>query len=81
MSNRSCENSTYLIFGSFCFSMFFFVWFLVPETKGLSLEAMDELFGVTDHKAPSFEDGSSRADEKPHPVAEQSEIQREKVEV
>lgn len=59
--------------------MFFFVWFLVPETKGLSLEAMDELFGVTDHKAPSLEDGtgSSRAHEKPHPVAEQSEIQSE----
>ncbi|TPX16237.1 uncharacterized protein E0L32_003886 [Thyridium curvatum] len=39
---------TYLIFGSFCFSMFFFVWFFVPETKGISLEHMDELFGVTD---------------------------------
>ncbi|KAK3328776.1 MFS sugar transporter-like protein [Apodospora peruviana] len=37
---------TYLIFGSFCFSMFFFVWFFVPETKGISLEAMDQLFGV-----------------------------------
>jgi hypothetical protein len=58
--------------------MFVFVWFLVPETKGLSLEAMDELFGVTDHKAPSLEDGtgSSRADDKHQPVAEQSEIQR-----
>ncbi|KAG6368214.1 hypothetical protein INS49_002415 [Diaporthe citri] len=68
---------TYLIFGSFCFSMFFFVWFLVPETKGLSLEAMDELFGVTDHKAPSLDGtGSSRADDKPHPIAEQTEIQR-----
>jgi Sugar (and other) transporter len=40
---------TYLIFGSFCFSMFFFVWFFVPETKGVSLEAMDRLFGVTDY--------------------------------
>jgi hypothetical protein len=29
---------TYFIFGAFCFSMFFFVWFLVPETKGMSLE-------------------------------------------
>lgn len=37
---------TYLIFGSFCVCMFFFVWFLIPETKGVSLEHMDELFGV-----------------------------------
>jgi sugar porter (SP) family MFS transporter len=29
---------TYFIFGSFCFSMFWFVWFLIPETKGMSLE-------------------------------------------
>ncbi|KAH8897951.1 MFS sugar transporter-like protein [Thozetella sp. PMI_491] len=43
---------TYLLFGSFCFSMFFFVWFFVPETKGLSLERMDELFGVTDEEKP-----------------------------
>lgn len=28
--------------------MFFFVWFLVPETKGLSLEKMDDLFGITE---------------------------------
>ncbi|KAJ9136582.1 General substrate transporter [Pleurostoma richardsiae] len=42
---------TYLIFGSFCFSMFFFVWFFVPETKGISLERMDELFGVTEAAA------------------------------
>jgi hypothetical protein len=27
--------------------MFIFVWLLIPETKGLSLEQMDELFGVT----------------------------------
>ncbi|KAH8682967.1 putative quinate permease [Tricladium varicosporioides] len=39
---------TYFIFGSFCFSMFFFVWFLIPETKGMSLEKMDDLFGVTE---------------------------------
>jgi len=28
--------------------MFFFVWFFIPETKGLSLEKMDDLFGVTE---------------------------------
>ncbi|KAM0329471.1 hypothetical protein ACHAQA_004780 [Verticillium albo-atrum] len=39
---------TYMIFGSFAFSMFVFVWFFVPETKGLSLERMDDLFGVTE---------------------------------
>ncbi|KAH7310106.1 putative quinate permease [Rhexocercosporidium sp. MPI-PUGE-AT-0058] len=39
---------TYFIFGSFCFSMFFYVWFLIPETKGLSLERMDDIFGVTE---------------------------------
>lgn len=32
--------------------MFVFVWFFVPETKGLSLEHMDELFGVTDESKP-----------------------------
>jgi hypothetical protein len=28
--------------------MFVFVWFFIPETKGLSLEKMDDLFGVTE---------------------------------
>lgn len=36
---------TYLIFGCFGASMFVFVWFFIPETKGRSLESMDELFG------------------------------------
>ncbi|KAH9868319.1 hypothetical protein J1614_007391 [Plenodomus biglobosus] len=39
---------TFLIYGSFCFSMFIFVWFFIPETKGLSLEKMDDLFGITE---------------------------------
>lgn len=38
----------FFMFGSFCFLMGIFVWFFVPETKGLSLEKMDELFGVID---------------------------------
>jgi hypothetical protein len=28
--------------------MFLFVWFLIPETKGLSLERMDDIFGITE---------------------------------
>ena len=37
---------TYFIFGSFCFGMVIFTLFFIPETKGISLERMDELFGV-----------------------------------
>ena len=37
---------TYFIFGSFCFCMLLIAIFFVPETKGISLERMDELFGV-----------------------------------
>ena len=36
---------TYFIYGSFCFAMFVFTWLCVPETKGVSLEKMDEIFG------------------------------------
>jgi Sugar (and other) transporter. len=39
---------TYIIFSCFCFSMGVFVWFFIPETKGMSLEKMDDLFGVTE---------------------------------
>ncbi|KAJ4299375.1 hypothetical protein N0V90_004620 [Kalmusia sp. IMI 367209] len=35
---------TYFVYGTFCFVMVVYAWFLVPETKGLSLEYMDELF-------------------------------------
>ncbi|KAF4120781.1 to MFS quinate transporter [Geosmithia morbida] len=38
----------FFMFGSFDLLMFIFVFFFVPETKGLSLEKMDEVFGVVD---------------------------------
>lgn len=41
---------TYFIYGSFCFAMVVFAWICLPETKGISLERMDELFGVADFK-------------------------------
>lgn len=37
---------TYFIYGSFCVVMVIITWFFVPETKGVSLERMDELFGT-----------------------------------
>ncbi|KAI0775288.1 general substrate transporter [Trametes elegans] len=36
---------TFIFFGAFSFLGGLFIWFLVPETKGLSLEEMDEIFG------------------------------------
>ena len=39
---------TFFVYGTFCFIMFIFVWFLIPETKGMSLEKMDDLFGITE---------------------------------
>lgn len=39
---------TYIFFAAFSFISFFFVWFLVPETKLRTLEEMDEVFGDED---------------------------------
>ncbi|KAF4462005.1 quinate transport [Fusarium albosuccineum] len=38
----------FFMFGCFGVLMGLFVWFFIPETKGLSLEQMDELFGVVE---------------------------------
>jgi sugar porter (SP) family MFS transporter len=39
---------TYLVFGSLSFLMFVFTWFFIPETKGMFLEDMDEIFGLVE---------------------------------
>ncbi|KAK2595608.1 hypothetical protein QQS21_006655 [Conoideocrella luteorostrata] len=36
---------TYVFFGAWCFVSVFWAFFLVPETKGKTLEQMDEVFG------------------------------------
>jgi len=68
----------FIAFSCFCFSMFVFVWFLVPETKGMALEAMDELFGAAERGPKSMDDeenGSVRAaSEKNGTNTEQIEI-------
>lgn len=61
--------------------MFGFVWFFVPETKGISLEAMDQLFGVTDGGSTKSLTGEEEAaaaaaknKEKDGPHAQQNEV-------
>jgi hypothetical protein len=48
---------TYFVFASFLVAAIGFVFFFVPETKGLSMESMDVLFGET-----RPEEGRSRYD-------------------
>lgn len=36
---------TFIFFGLVCFLAAAFIYFMVPETKGLTLEEMDEVFG------------------------------------
>lgn len=40
------QSKVFFLWGSFCFVCIAFVWFMIYETKGLSLEEVDELFGV-----------------------------------
>lgn len=42
---------TYLIFGSLSFLMFLFAFFFSPETKGMFLEDIDEIFGLVELSA------------------------------
>ncbi|KAI8582480.1 hypothetical protein K450DRAFT_206130 [Umbelopsis ramanniana AG] len=42
---------TYFLFGSFCIIMAIYTFFLVPETKGIMLEAMPELFQGSAYQA------------------------------
>lgn len=63
MSNVG-DNSAYFIYGTFCFSMFIFTWFLIPETKGISLEKMDELFGEVPRKEVDLERNSTNEPER-----------------
>ncbi|KAK5166342.1 Plasma membrane low glucose sensor [Saxophila tyrrhenica] len=40
------QSKVFFVWGSFCFVCIAFVWFMIYETKGLSLEQVDELYGI-----------------------------------
>lgn len=68
------------IYGSFCFTMFVFTFIFVPETKGRSLESMDELFGKVADGKTMDEEESRRGESHAHAQTErQTEQEQNKV--
>jgi MFS family permease len=53
---------TYFIFAAIFGSGTFFIYFLIPETKGLPLEYMDQLFGVAERTdvEKALEEGNNK---------------------
>lgn len=43
--NANLQGKVFFVWGSFCLVCAFFVWGMIYETKGLSLEQVDELYG------------------------------------
>ncbi|KAL8825001.1 MAG: hypothetical protein Q9170_007971 [Blastenia crenularia] len=43
--NANLQGKVFFVWGTFCLICAFFVWGLIYETKGLSLEQVDELYG------------------------------------
>jgi SP family sugar:H+ symporter-like MFS transporter len=54
--HANLQSKVFFVWGSFCFVCIAFVWFMIYETKGLSLEQVDELYGVVNKawKSKSF---------------------------
>jgi MFS family permease len=59
---------TYIFFACFLVLSFFFVWIFVPETKGRTLEEMDEIFGgqAAIHDAQIMNDIQNRINQNPN---------------
>lgn len=54
--NANLQSRVFFVWGSFCFVCIAFVWFCIYETKGLTLEQVDELYGIVSKawKSKSF---------------------------
>lgn len=42
------QSKVFFVWGSFCFVCIAFVWAMIYETKGLTLEQVDELYGIVE---------------------------------
>jgi SP family sugar:H+ symporter-like MFS transporter len=51
------QSKVFFVWGTFCFICIAFVWFMIYETKGLTLEQVDELYGTVKQawKSSGFE--------------------------
>lgn len=47
--NANLQSKVFFLWGGFCFICIFFVWAMIYETKGLSLEQVDELYAKVPH--------------------------------
>jgi SP family sugar:H+ symporter-like MFS transporter len=44
--HANLKSKVFFVWGTFCFVCIAFVYFMIYETKGLSLEQVDELYGI-----------------------------------
>jgi SP family sugar:H+ symporter-like MFS transporter len=62
--NANLGAKVFFVWGGCCFICIFFVYAMIYETKGLSLEQVDELYGKVAHawKSPGFQPSVSFQD-------------------
>jgi SP family sugar:H+ symporter-like MFS transporter len=65
--HANLQSKVFFIWGTFCFVCIAFVWFMIYETKGLTLEQVDELYGIVSKawKSKEFRPAVSYADMDP----------------
>jgi SP family sugar:H+ symporter-like MFS transporter len=62
--HANLQSKVFFIWGTFCFVCIAFVWLMIYETKGLTLEQVDELYGIVGKawKSKEFRPAVSFAD-------------------
>jgi hypothetical protein len=59
MLSKSIGKNVFFIFAGFCFLMFLWIYFFVPETAGKTLEEIDQVFGdnLASHEIAAMDAG------------------------